>query len=482
MSVEDLPVEILRKIFNHLTYLRDLVACGSVCRRWKRVYECHFQLKKLTVTEKALEKLDFKERIDKLEKRKCFFVLIEDWPRLTLRKRYQVFTLSLKMLTIDISSYKLAEPFKIRMPFLKVLIFLDTNYGNRLEVYCPTLKHLVYKECQRTYRTKKLLEVYWPNSIKILNTNLYDQQLEKFRNTKILISDSIATLESARKLKQLEEFHFKIDWYQFPWGFQRFAINREEFVSILNKISRNKLKITFAGFRMKITDGENLKNFIWKSSDDKDFDDETFYWMNTESIDAIAFNYRKHWFYRDGMSPELAVKLKGVERLNVFDGAANESAFMEFARELKSLRELDANGILQSSNFYNSIIPKVAPRLRSLRLVGMNHISLNFLMKLPELVSIEILSKLNRIRAAEGLEWIRSGGTKEFAFDNGRSFFLVVIQIESQRIMLPGYPCDFFLTTNFVNKKPEHLLDLCYSNRNLPRGTSWEDENQENSK
>ena len=450
ISIEDLPPEMISKLFEYLPP-KDLALCSMVNRRWHSIHAT-FKLHRLA----ALDYQPFYELIlwhnsnqpiQETERYSpAMFLRLVEKPLLSNLKHLALsglFKFDLNELNrfqqlvhLEISLPYLAGKVHLNLPRLRVLAIYYTNEDCVLSIDCPELHTLLY---YNHLPIENLLEVKHPETVSALKTNLVDQQLAPFKNVECLVATdfraiSKVTLHSLPRLKELRydrdiEHLVEIE-FEFEIGtIEEVKRRLSEFLNEAKKLRGRDFRFTFAGFNMANVNVDQIDFSLQESSGRERVSNEYFYMKNYHLIEPGALHFIRHVNYTGllrhvaGEFPRcFSQKFTGIKYVHVDDRIEDPDHLLWFLKSLRFLRSLKLDVEL-SQEFYDQL-PVAAHSLVCLEFGGCyeTELQVNFdfigqFTWLSELMiyqplSFESFASLDRWlgRLKEASIYVRSGG------------------------------------------------------------------------
>ena len=241
--MENLPLVVLRKIFEKLTNLNEIIRCSLVCKKWRLVYEtykpellCLYTNnfvplnKKLAFTNGKVNKFNSFHftnvkfidseitRIHFANIKKLIIFSFGTWqrekfgkPKKSLQSQLNQFK-SLEYVEIqDDFFYKSKGKERLNLPNLKILILLiHNNSKNQIVLNTPSLQVLI---ANRLYEFTFL----FPQQLRYINAGLVNKTKNDFVNLKCLrmVADSVKKSLNNEFLKNLPSLKFLILFSRF---------------------------------------------------------------------------------------------------------------------------------------------------------------------------------------------------------------------------------------------------------------------------
>ena len=404
-SIEELPCEMISELFEYLPP-KDLVACLMVNKRWHSIYAA-FKLHRLA----AFDYQPYYELIlwhgsnqPIQEAERCdlaMFVRLAEKPLLSNLRHLALsgyeFEYDLnrfrQLVHLEINISSLGENLHLNLPGLKVLAFHSSNDHCALSIDCPKLHTLLY---YNDVEIENLLEVKQPETIRVLETNLLDQQLAPFKGVECLVTNrfqaiSKATLLSLPRLKELR-YNQDIEYLvEIEFDFEIGTINRvkrtlSEFVDEAKRLRGSDFRFTFAGFQLTNVNVDQIDFGVQVDEYEERVCKEYIYMKNYHLIEpgALKFirkvDYTRLLSHVTGEFPRcFSQKFTGVESVRVHSVVEDADHFLWFLKSLKFLRRLELVNAGLSQEFYDQL-PAVARSLVTLELRGdrKTELQLNF--------------------------------------------------------------------------------------------------------
>ena len=431
-TIEDLPVEMISKLFNHLN-LKDLATCSLVNKRWHSIY-AGFRVRRLVVIDdydnyryyddqfKFRSWRKWSHPVQKVEQKELchlqIFNRLVDHPLLSNLKyllveanQFDLNKLNLfsRLVHLEIKQGLGEEKLNLNLPSLRVLELHSFSIGLPLFIDCPKLNVLIYDEGQNGNR----LELKHPE-IRMLVTNMSGAKLTRFRSVECVVTSRFelinkTTLQSLPNLKELHcNTNLRNLWF---WGSGVGTLTRvkgtlQKFLKDVRRLRGPDFKFLFAGFHLtqsmlnQIDFGEQIieRNGI----EDEEVSNEYVYMKNYQLVGpgALHFIYEVDYSHLSQVSGGIpncfSQKFNRVERVYVGE-VQDESHLLWFLRSLSWLRRLSLDRPELSQEFYDQL-PGAAYSLSELtlgQLLGPNwekklEVNFDFISKLPSLSKVKI--------------------------------------------------------------------------------------------
>ena len=409
-SIDDLPSEMICELFRHLPP-NDLIACSMVNKRWHLIYDA-FKLHRLA----ALDYQPYYELIlwhgsnqPIQETERCdlaMFVRLAEKPLLSNLRHLALsgyeFEYDLNKLNhlnrfrqlvhLEISISSLGGNLHLNLPGLKVLAFHYFNAYCALSIDCPKLHTLLYNN---VVEIENLLEVKHPETVRVLETNLVDQELAPFKGVECLVPNfraiSQATLLSLPALRELRYNEDIENLVEIKFNFEIGTIDRvkrtlSEFVDEAKKLKGRDFRFTFSGFNMTNVNVNQIDFGVQVDEDEERVCNEYIYMKNYHLIEPGALKFIHKVDYTRLLSSVIgefprcfSQKFTGVESVRVHSVVEDADHFLWFLKSLKFLRRLELVNAGLSQEFYDQL-PAVARSLVTLELRGdrKTELQLNF--------------------------------------------------------------------------------------------------------
>ena len=415
-SIEDLPPEMIGELFRNL-HLMDLAVCSLVNKRWHSIYTA-FKIHRLVVIEKSeleftkWDHLDQNHPERRVESKELLqlnlFKRLVDRPLLSNLKHLALCNRSSKVLEIDLNELNRfsqlmnleikgrlgREAVYLNLPRLKVLAFHNFNDRCPISIDCPELNVLVYGERQE----ECLLEVKHPETIRKLETDMFDAKLTLFKSVECLVTREFKVISETtlQSLLRLNELHYNA---RIQNTFRVFSNEVGTFARVqrvLNEFLENVKRLRGSNFRfifanLQLTK-ENLNQIDFgvkvkearNGRGREEVTDEHFYLKNYQLIDRNAtLDFIKDLNYNhlmsimaEGIPGCFFRKFSQIESVEA-NTVQNEHHFLEFLKSLKSLKNLHLFGLPLSQEFYDQL-PVTANSLIKLELGGDYELQMNF--------------------------------------------------------------------------------------------------------
>ena len=423
-SVDDLPSEMISELFEYLPP-KDLVACSMVNKRWYSIYAA-FKLHWLVATDQqdyprkwynsnqpiATESVCRLEIFPRLTEKP----LLSNLKHLVLSSR-SVFKFDLnnlnrftRLVHLEIDMGLGEWKVHLNLPRLKVLAFNLFNHDCSLSIDCPLLSTLLYiKEDDDV----NLLEVKHPETVKVLDTDLFGAKLTPFKSVECLLTwefeaISKATLLSLPALRELR-YNRDIESFfdtQFDNG-ELITVDRMkrtliEFLDEVKRLRGSDFRLIFSGFQLSNVNVDQIDFGVRVSerSEEERVSNEYVYMKNYQLIEPDALDFVRQVDYTRLLSSvtgefprHFTQKFTGIEEIHATAKVQDADHFLWFLKSLRSLRKLDLRKTELSQAFYDQL-PASARSLAKLGLRGdcTNELQLNFnfIANLSGLSDIEI--------------------------------------------------------------------------------------------
>lgn len=472
-SIVDLPPEMLCEIFLRFVEIKDLFVCSMVCKAWNAVFRRHFlpQIRGLALTAQKYSEKSILQRSEMLggRTRRTFWTMQSDYWN-SFGGRYLTIANQLKYLDVEIR----ARPegyIWFELPNLEVLFIRFENDTHLVEVNCPKLKDLTYRE---RHTVEDLLIVHHPDSIRTLTTNMIGRKVSKFEKLENLFTDNLGTVDDLISVPSLKKICYtgpiigNVEVEGCLIKGSKGMIN-----GLLNKAKQRAIPLNdflFGGFRFD-QEKNSVNKLTWRRIFEPFLNADEMLQHNAKAVVPEALAHRSYWRYRNYMTPELASKLTHVESAKISSPVDCERNLLRFLGNLKALRTLNLSNYRLSQAFYD-MLPDRTPRLFYLiigRAVDRNYwnIDLSFLGELPQLVNVNVTAMIGRESAKDAIEWLMSGTRRELQFETNYDYFVITAQ--DKRFKVISRRCAFLICGNVLG-----LLSLAYPTAKVPENEVYE--------
>ena len=432
----NLPCEMACEIFSYLLNVKDLSVCRMVCKNWNTIIITHVlpKVTKLTLTRCNIEDKTPFFKIANLEyKPKAsmnFFIQTVEWPYFErdnyMKERQAKYNIISYLKYLEIETPSSGEYFSVfNTPCLEVFIYRNSNKNHGIKIDAPNLRELTYDEsCPLN---EDLLMLTYPESIRILKTNMYGNKILRFTGLESLMTKDIKTLDDAIEQHRYRQTLKKICYAEDIIGNQAEGGNLIEnakaiirdLIERLKEYKCPEIEFQYGGFRFDL-DETLIDKIKWSCFHNRKKLVYEIYEMNSHLLDPEAMSHLEgFWMYKNFMTNKLATKLTGITKL-VTEHVEDENDLLEFIGNLKLLDSLQLEH-RQSQEFYNKL-PEKASKLIVLILqrqydTNSWNLNLKFLERLPRLILLEFHVRITRETAKAGLEWLMLNGRKDFRFE-----------------------------------------------------------------
>lgn len=427
-TIDNLPVEMIYELFKYLQ-LKDLFACSLVNKYLREVY-ASFRLFRLAASDDS--RFGWwhypSRRVKEIEKCQLkLFGRLAEQPLLCNLKHLALS--SQKKLAFDLNQFhklvhleiggRLGEmKLSLTLPELRILAIHQADFP--LSIDCPELSVLIYEG----RADGSLLEVKHPETIRRLETYLFDPKLSRFKNVEYLALRSLSELSQLPEfeetgkailpsLPRLRELHFKTTLSKLWFGpinlgnlLDRFKEALKEFLEEAERLKGSDFKFTLGGFLMTQTTLEEFDfGQLVQNGKQVALPDEYIIIKNWPFVDGI-FDFITHLDYdpfifqipKESLS-EFVQKFPRMCSVKA-NMVRDESHLLEFLRLSNSLIILNLESPDLDQEFYDQL-PTAAPLLIKLNLgpedgrdqsAELEELELNFdfVGKLPRLLEYSI--------------------------------------------------------------------------------------------
>ena len=427
--IDDLPPELLCMLFKYL-HVKDLAACSLVNKRWYSIYSV-FKVRRLVATDSLVSKWCGSDETIPVNEQ-CppqTFCRLAEKPLLSNLRQLALCANEFKFDLNELNRFQQLVHLEIDIPFenkvnlklpqLKILVFGYVNEHCALSIDCPLLRTLFYY----AETEESLLEVKHPESIRKLETNLLGPKLAQFKNVECLVTSEFRainkdTLHSLPALKELRyDKHIELVFNElFIVGGMPDEVKQtlKEFRHEA-KLRGNDFRFNFAGFQLTKVNVDQIDFGV--SEPCKRVSNEYVYMKNYRLIEpgALPFIHRVDYHlllsHVTGEFPRcFSQKFTGIRRVFVKKQVQDERQLLWFLKSLRSLRDLDLQGVRLSQEFYDQL-PASAPSLDTLFLndyYSENELRLNFdfIGHLTGLLYVHIVQPLSFESLSSLVRWL----------------------------------------------------------------------------
>ena len=491
--IDDLPPEMICELFKHLPP-KDLTACSMVNKRWHSIHAA-FKLHRLAVLGfhpfyelikfygsswpiQEAERCDLATFLRLAEKpllSNLKHLALSDWVKFDLNKlnRFQ------QLVHLEIHTHPAGEV-RLNLPRLKVLSFCNSNDSCDLSIDCPELSTLTYFEADYFKADHTYLMVKHPEKITKLETNMFGQQLTRFKSVECLVTwnfqaISQATLLSLPSLRELRYDREIEKLVEEELGSEVGTIDHmkrtvNEFLGEAKKLRGRDFRFTFSGFLLTNVKLDQIDFGVQVQDDGYEYGEyeyvcnEYIYLKNYQLIEPDALHFVKCVCYSTRLSswtgefPRcFSQKFTGIEEVEVDDAVKDEAHLLWFLKSLKLLRTLELDYVELSQEFYDQL-PTAAHSLVNLNFRGNweteLQLSFDFIARFAQLSDLTIDKPLS-LNSATSLAR-RLGGLKA-AFIRVRSGEDLWIKIERGS---PVWMINSLRGTLFETKDPDEIVNF----------------------
>lgn len=377
-TIGGLPPEMILQIFRHLQ-LNDLVRIKRVCSLWNELIGT-MKIERLFVS----LNLDAKERWY-YSSRPCRTVEFCH-PRLFIAQCKKPILSNLKYLKFntDIAIWNIGSSvdfdlnevntfsglvqlemafscgnLNLNLPNLEVLSLDPGNYLYEIHLNCRRLRVLSYGEAY----DKDLLRVEHPDSVRVLESQMYGARLARFRHLECLRRTSFQfgflDVTTMLKLKKLKAFHYDHSIDAFVNNdFDKIKRILKNFMQQKRMAGRSALKFYFAGLQL-IDEKLDDIDFCLETRNGRDFiAAERLYTKHYDRLqDELEFvqevNYSRLFRLVDGLPADYFRRFCNL-RMVTAECPLNEQHLLDFLKRVNWLRWLTLYG-LASQAFFDSL-------------------------------------------------------------------------------------------------------------------------------
>ena len=313
---------MIYELFKHLP-LKDLVACSMVNKRWHFIYS-NLRLHSLAATDFDDLFRWYQSNLPIQDAERCpqfVFLRLAEKPLLSNLKHLAVsgsFEFDLnklnrfqQLLHLEINITLRNKKLHLNLPRLKVLVLHRWNDYCALSIDCPQLITLLYDE---EPKGATLLKVKHPETIRTLETNMFDAKLIPFKAVECLVTGRFEAISKATliSLPELRELHY--DWHiEFviavgsrhgPGTVDRMKQKLNEFLDEAKKLRGNEFQFTFCGFRLTNVNVDQI-DFgvqVHEESRREYVHNEYVYMKNYHLVEPGAIDFVRYVYYTDLLS------------------------------------------------------------------------------------------------------------------------------------------------------------------------------------
>ena len=384
-TIEDLPPEMISKMFNHL-HLKDLAACLLVNKRWYSIY-ASFKLHSLVVIDKDGD--DFCEWCDSNqtveEKYLChpsMFLRLAEKPLLSNLRQLALYTYRLEfdfnelnrfqqLVHLEINANDIDGELHLNLPRLKVLAFRYWNEYCALSIDCPLLSTLAYPGEDEN---ANLLKVKHPGTIRKLKTDMVAAKLVPFNGVECLITREFEVISKAilLSLPKLRELRYIQDIRRlicFHLNGEIGTVDRvkrtlSEFVDEVKKLKGSDFRFRFAGLQLTnvnvgcIDFGVQIEDIEGKETVFNEYVYMKYYHLiEPGALDFVrVVNYSHLLSNVIGEFPRcFSQKFTDIQQVNTSAKVPDANHFLWFLKSLRSLRSLFLVNTELSQAFYDQL-------------------------------------------------------------------------------------------------------------------------------
>ena len=407
--MDKLPNEMLRKIFQNVDQVDQLLNCKTVCKKWYSIIHETIRLNSLVISEVKYHRIlsekwfdpnesiqflyDYRYKASSLnlgivkfdmkqplfsQLKKLFVYYGNIWANSINCLRH------LEVLGLKLTSLVSETDASLNLPNLKIFSLVNNDHYQNLTLNCPKLKKLAY------FRNYGSLSFIHPESIKELHACCREDFIYNLINCEYLYIEYYRYEPFDRnillKLTKLKELH--LDTKDFG------SVN--SFIDQKSSLKRTNLKIYFLSL-LSDSVSPNILNQIAYSFDREsiDIDSIQFYGPNylnlTNNVYFIYFNVDYNvienyfWDNSNQVAREIIKKLVYLDVLILSDEIRDVNQFIGILKDRVYLNTLSITAEFMPQNFFDQILSENCSIIEQLAIDNKNQLNFDFLLKFKEL-------------------------------------------------------------------------------------------------